>query len=81
MLSNDYLFSNIGIDSIGFHSPRHFVALEELALKRHVDPEKYRKGLLSKEMRVADIDEDIISLGLNLESNRATGQLLEQVPH
>ncbi|MFX1591196.1 MAG: hydroxymethylglutaryl-CoA synthase family protein [Promethearchaeota archaeon] len=69
MLSNDYLFSNIGIDSIGFHAPRHYVKLEELALMRQVDPEKYKKGLLSKEMRVADIDEDIISLGLKAGYN------------
>ena len=69
MLSNDYLFSNIGIDSLGFHAPRHFVALEELAIERKVDPEKYKKGLLSKEMRVADIDEDIISLGLKAGYN------------
>ncbi len=64
MLSNDHLFSKIGIDSFGFYAPRHYVKLEELALERHVDPNKYRKGLLSKEMRVADVDEDIISLGL-----------------
>ena len=64
MLSNDYLFGDIGIDSVGFYSPRHFVKLEELALQRNVDPEKYSKGLLSKEMRVAEVDEDIISLGL-----------------
>ncbi|MFX0020701.1 MAG: hydroxymethylglutaryl-CoA synthase family protein [Candidatus Hermodarchaeota archaeon] len=69
MLSNDYLFSNIGIDSIGFHAPRHYVKLDELAQKRKVDPEKYKKGLLSKEMRVADIDEDIISLGLKAGYN------------
>ncbi|MFX1385712.1 MAG: hydroxymethylglutaryl-CoA synthase family protein [Promethearchaeota archaeon] len=69
MLSNDYLFTNIGIDSIGFHAPRHYVKLEELALMRQVDPEKYKKGLLSKEMRVADIDEDIISLGLKAGYN------------
>ncbi len=69
MLSNDYLFSDIGIDSIGFHAPRHYVKLEELAIKRQVDPEKYKKGLISKEMRVADIDEDIISLGLKAGYN------------
>ncbi|MFW9970426.1 MAG: hydroxymethylglutaryl-CoA synthase family protein [Candidatus Odinarchaeota archaeon] len=69
MLSNDYLFSNIGIDSIGFHAPRHYVKLEELAIIRQVDPDKYKKGLLSKEMRVADIDEDIISLGLKAGYN------------
>ncbi|TET61266.1 MAG: hydroxymethylglutaryl-CoA synthase family protein, partial [Promethearchaeota archaeon] len=33
------------------------------------DPEKYRKGLLSKEMRVVDADEDIISLGLKAGYN------------
>ncbi len=69
MISDDHLFTNIGIDSIGFHAPRHFVKLEELALQRKVDPEKYAKGLLSKEMRVVDADEDIISLGLKAGYN------------
>ena len=69
MISDDHLFTNIGIDSVGFHAPRHFVKLEELALQRKVDPEKYRKGLLSKEMRVVDADEDIISLGLKAGYN------------
>ncbi|UCD00847.1 MAG: hydroxymethylglutaryl-CoA synthase family protein [Promethearchaeota archaeon] len=69
MLSDDYLFGNIGIDSIGFHCPRHFVALKELALARKIDPAKYSKGLLSKEMRVVEADEDIISLGLKAGYN------------
>lgn len=69
MLSDDHLFANIGIDSIGFYAPKHFVKLEELALERKVDPAKYAKGLLSKEMRVVDIDEDIISLGLKAGYN------------
>ena len=69
MLSDDHLFTKIGIDSIGFHAPRHFVKLEELAIERKVDPAKYAKGLLSKEMRVADVDEDIISLGLKAGYN------------
>ena len=69
MLSDDHLFTEIGIDSVGFHAPRHFVRLEELALKRKVDPAKYAKGLLSKEMRVPDVDEDIISLGLKAGYN------------
>ncbi|NVM36532.1 MAG: hydroxymethylglutaryl-CoA synthase family protein [Candidatus Lokiarchaeota archaeon] len=64
MLSNDFLFGDIGIDSIGFHSPRNYVSLKELALARNIDPAKYAKGLLSKEMRVVEVDEDIISLGL-----------------
>ncbi|MFW9988721.1 MAG: hydroxymethylglutaryl-CoA synthase family protein [Candidatus Odinarchaeota archaeon] len=69
MLSDDYLFSDIGIDSIGFYAPRHFVALKDLALKRSVDPAKYSQGLLSKEMRVVEVDEDIISLGLKAGYN------------
>ncbi len=69
MISDEHLFGNIGIESIGFHAPRHFVKLKELALERKVDPEKYSKGLLSKEMRIADVDEDIISLGLKAGYN------------
>ncbi len=64
MLNNDILFTTIGIDSIGFYAPRTYVDLEELALKRCVDPEKYSKGLLLKEMRFPESDEDIISIGL-----------------
>ncbi|MFX0036254.1 MAG: hydroxymethylglutaryl-CoA synthase family protein [Candidatus Hermodarchaeota archaeon] len=69
MLSNDYLFSDIGIDSLGFYAPRHYVKLDELAIARGVEPEKYSKGLLSKEMRIPDVDEDIISLGLKAGYN------------
>ncbi len=69
MLSNDYLFGEVGIDSLGFYAPRHYVKLEELALERKVDPEKYSKGLLSKEMRIPEVDEDIISLGLKAGYN------------
>ena len=69
MISDEHLFGNIGIDSIGFYAPRHFLNLKELAIERKVDPEKYAKGLLSKEMRLADVDEDIISLGLKAGYN------------
>ncbi|MFX0104049.1 MAG: hydroxymethylglutaryl-CoA synthase family protein [Candidatus Hodarchaeota archaeon] len=69
MLSNDYLFSNIGIDSVAFYAPRSYVDLQELAKERNVDPNKYTKGLLSKEMRIVEIDEDIISLGLKAGYN------------
>jgi len=69
MLSNDYLFSEIGIDSVAFYAPRSYVDLNELALERKVDPAKYAKGLLSKEIRIVEIDEDIISLGLKAGYN------------
>ncbi|MFX0043718.1 MAG: hydroxymethylglutaryl-CoA synthase family protein [Candidatus Hodarchaeota archaeon] len=69
MISDEHLFGDIGIDSIGFHAPRSYVKLKDLALKRQVDPDKYNKGLLSKEMRVPEVDEDIVSLGLKAGYN------------
>lgn len=64
MISNNHLFSDIGIDSIGFHAPRFYVDLGELAVERQIDPDKFKKGLLLREMRFPDVDEDIISMGL-----------------
>ena len=69
MISDEYLFSNIGIDSIGFHAPRYYVDIEDLAARRNVDPAKFRDGLMLKEMRLAEKDEDIISLGLKAGYN------------
>ena len=45
--SSNKLFSNIGIDSIGFHAPQHFMKLGDLAKKRNTDPDKFRIGLMS----------------------------------
>ncbi|MBN1802291.1 MAG: hydroxymethylglutaryl-CoA synthase family protein [Candidatus Lokiarchaeota archaeon] len=64
MMGNEYLFTNIGIDSIAFYAPRHYMDIGDLAEKRNVDPDKYKKGLLLKEMRLPEVDEDIISIGL-----------------
>lgn len=69
MIDDDYLFSDIGIDSIGFYAPRYFLNLEDLAKKRNVDPEKYRKGLMLREMRLPQVNEDIISIGLKAGYN------------
>ncbi|MFX0009995.1 MAG: hydroxymethylglutaryl-CoA synthase family protein [Candidatus Hermodarchaeota archaeon] len=64
MIGNEYLFGDIGIDSVGFHAPKYYIKLDDLAQKREVDPGKYSKGLMVHEMRVPEVDEDIISLGL-----------------
>ncbi len=64
MISNEYLFSDIGIDSVGFYAPKYFVKLKDLAVERKVDPNKYKKGLMAIEMRIPDVNEDIVSLGL-----------------
>jgi len=60
-LENDSFF-NVGIDSMGFYTPKYYVDLRELAKIRDVDPNKYLKGLLTKEMRVPGPGEDIISM-------------------
>ncbi len=64
MIGNDYLFGNIGIDSVGFYAPKYYIKLNDLALQRNVDPGKFQKGLMVHEMRVPEVNEDIISLGL-----------------
>ncbi|GAH37811.1 unnamed protein product, partial [marine sediment metagenome] len=61
MKSDKHLFSNIGIDSIGFYAPRFYLNLNDLAVIRNVDPNKYKKGLLTKEMRFPEVGEDIVS--------------------
>ncbi len=69
MKSDKHLFSNIGIDSIGFYAPRFYLNLNDLAAIRNVDPNKYKKGLLTKEMRFPEVGEDIVSMGLKAGYN------------
>jgi 3-hydroxy-3-methylglutaryl CoA synthase len=69
MISNEFLFSNIGIDSVGFYAPKGYMKLHDLAIERNEDPEKYRKGLMALEMRLPEVDEDIISMGLKAAYN------------
>jgi hydroxymethylglutaryl-CoA synthase len=64
LIGNEYLFSDIGIDSIGFDAPKYYIKLDDLAKSRKVDPNKYKKGLMAHEMRIPEVNEDIISLGL-----------------
>ncbi|MBY9019265.1 MAG: hypothetical protein KGD66_10590, partial [Candidatus Lokiarchaeota archaeon] len=64
MIRNNSLFSSIGIDSMGFYAPRSYIKLRDLAIERKVDPNKYKMGLMALEMRVPEINEDVISLGL-----------------
>lgn len=63
------LFSNVGIDSIGFAAPVFYLSLENLAKVRDVNPDKYKFGLMVQEMRIPDIGEDVISLGLKAAYN------------
>lgn len=63
------LFSNVGIDAIGFYTPSSYVDLTELAQYRGVDPQKYEMGLMVKEMRIPDVGEDIITMSIKAAQN------------
>ncbi len=71
MERNDLFSSNIGIDSIGFYSPHLFLSLKELANARNIDPNKYKYGLMTNEMRIPNTNagEDSISLGVKAGYN------------
>ncbi len=60
----DDFFFNVGIDSMGFYTSKYYVDLRELAEVRNVDPNKYLKGLLTKEMRIPAQGEDIVSMAV-----------------
>ena len=53
----------IGIDKIGFATSNYVLKLNDLAAARATDPEKLSKGLLLKELSIAPLTEDIITLG------------------
>ena len=53
----------IGIDKIGFATSNYVLKLNDLATARATDPEKLSKGLLLKELSIAPLTEDIITLG------------------
>ncbi len=66
---NDDFFFNVGIDSMGFYTSKYYVDLRDLAEVRNVDPNKYLKGLLTKEMRIPGPGEDIVSMALKAGQN------------
>lgn len=53
----------IGIDKIGFATSNYVLKLNDLAAARATDPEKLSNGLLLKELSIAPLTEDIITLG------------------
>ncbi|GGE24461.1 hydroxymethylglutaryl-CoA synthase [Streptococcus himalayensis] len=53
----------IGIDKIGFATSQFVLKLQDLAVARNIDPEKLSKGLLLKELSIAPLTEDIVTLG------------------
>jgi hydroxymethylglutaryl-CoA synthase len=56
---------SIGIDHIAVYIPNQYLALEDLALARNVDPNKFLIGLGNREMAIASKSEDVVVLAAN----------------
>ena len=59
---DDTFFLDVGIDSTAFYTSKYYVDLKDLAEVRGIDPNKYLKGLLTREMRIPAIGEDVVSM-------------------
>lgn len=64
----------IGIDKIGFATSQYVLKLQDLAEARGIDPEKLSKGLLLKELSIAPLTEDIVTLAANASDSILTEQ-------
>lgn len=55
--------NSIGIDLLHFYTPPFMLSLEELALERQIDPNKYTIGIGQSYMSLPSPDEDIVTMG------------------
>jgi len=55
----------VGIETIAFHGPQHYIELADLANERGVDPDKFTKGLGQVKMAIATPMEDTVTLAIN----------------
>ncbi|MBD1222278.1 hydroxymethylglutaryl-CoA synthase [Virgibacillus halodenitrificans] len=55
----------IGIDKIGFYTPHQYVDMNNLAVARNVEPEKFTIGIGQEEMALAPITQDSVTLAAN----------------
>ncbi|CAN5877645.1 hydroxymethylglutaryl-CoA synthase [soil metagenome] len=60
--------AEVGIEAIALAIPRRYLAIEDLAAARGVDPAKYTAGLGAREMAVADPGEDTVALAAGAAS-------------
>ncbi|WP_067727474.1 hydroxymethylglutaryl-CoA synthase [Oceanobacillus damuensis] len=64
----------IGIDKIGFYAPHLYVDMNNLAVARNVEPEKFTIGIGQEKMAIAPITQDPVTLA----ANAALGMIDEQ---
>lgn len=55
----------VGIDKIGLFTPNKYVDMVDLANARKQDPNKFLVGIGQREMSIADITQDAVSMGIN----------------
>ena len=69
----------IGIDKIGFATSQYVLKLQDLAETRGVDPEKLSKGLLLKELSIAPLTEDIVTLAASAGNSILTEEDKQEI--
>lgn len=65
---------NIGIDKIGFATANYVLKLADLAEAHGIVPDKLSKGLLLKELSIAPITEDIVTMGASAAESILTAK-------
>ena len=65
---------NIGIDKIGFATANYVLKLADLAEARGIVPDKLSKGLLLKDLSIAPITEDIVTMGASAAESILTAK-------
>ncbi|MDA3898052.1 MAG: hypothetical protein PF482_18110 [Desulfobacteraceae bacterium] len=55
----------VGLDHIAFYSPNQCLSLNDLALARGVDPDKFTKGIGISEIAIPYNSEDVVTLAAN----------------
>ena len=63
----------VGIESLAFYTPGHFLDLATLAAERGVDVGKYYQGIGQKQMSVLPPDEDVVTMGAHAAQQALRG--------
>ncbi|UQS86487.1 hydroxymethylglutaryl-CoA synthase [Nicoliella spurrieriana] len=56
---------NVGIDAISFYTPEMYLSMEELALARDEDPNKYLIGIGQQQQSVIPNTQDVVTMAAN----------------
>lgn len=57
--------TEIGIDQIGFYTPEFYLDMDDLAIARQVDPNKFKIGIGQDQMAVLPPDQDVVTMAGN----------------